>query len=153
MRHSGDCLATTTISFSLCIKPRSAFPLCILQCSSASHWVVSDSLWPQGLKPTVPRTMGFSGQEYWSGLPQEWIFLTQGWNPGLLYFRQIICPLSYQGSLYIFTCFLLKYQLKIVAEEPSEAFCGIVSISGSTSPSLGFPQLIPFNILAIRPQD
>ena len=32
--------------------------------------VVSDSLQPHGLKPNqVPPSMGFSRQEYWSGLP------------------------------------------------------------------------------------
>ena len=28
----------------------------------------------------------------------EWIFLTQGWNPGLLPCRQILYQLSHQGS-------------------------------------------------------
>ena len=34
----------------------------------------------------VPPSMGFSRQEYWSGLPfpSPGIFPTQGWNPGLL---------------------------------------------------------------------
>ena len=43
---------------------------------------------------------GFFSQEYWRGchvLLQE-IFLTQGSNPGLLRCRQILYPLSYQGS-------------------------------------------------------
>ena len=36
-----------------------------------SHLVVSDSLWPHGLYVTcqAPPSMGFSSQEYWSGLP------------------------------------------------------------------------------------
>ena len=33
-----------------------------------SRSVVSDSYWPHGLQPTPP-SMGFSRQEYWSGLP------------------------------------------------------------------------------------
>ena len=45
--------------------------------------------------------MGFSRQEYWSGLPcpplQE-IFPTQGLNPGLPHCRQMLYPLSHQGS-------------------------------------------------------
>ena len=43
---------------------------------------------------------GFSRQEYWNGchtLLQE-IFPTQGLNPGLLHCRQILYPLSHQGS-------------------------------------------------------
>ena len=40
----------------------------------------------------APLSMGFSRQEYWSGLlyPTQGIFLTQGSNPILLYYRQII---------------------------------------------------------------
>ena len=39
--------------------------------------------------------MGFSRQEYWSGLPfpSPGVFPTQGSNPGLLHYR-----LSYQGT-------------------------------------------------------
>ena len=36
---------------------------------SPSHSVLSYSLWPNGLLPTRLLSMGFSGQEYWSGLP------------------------------------------------------------------------------------
>ena len=45
-------------------------------------------------------SMGFSRQEYWSGLPfpSPGIFLTQELNPGLLHYRQILYHLSYQGS-------------------------------------------------------
>ena len=48
----------------------------------------------------VPPSMGFSRQEYWSGLPfpSPGVFPTQGWNPGLLHCRQMLCPLSHQGS-------------------------------------------------------
>ena len=116
---------------------------------------MSDSLWPHGLKPTIPLTMEFSSKNTGVGCHSllQGIFLIQGWNPGLLHCRQTVCHLSHQESLQIPTCFLLKYQLKIVAEEANEAFCGIFSIFGSTSPSLGFPQLIPIRILAIWPQD
>ena len=44
-------------------------------------------------------SMGFSRQEYWSGLPlilQE-IFPTQELNPGLLHHRQMLYRLSHQG--------------------------------------------------------
>ena len=45
--------------------------------------------------------MGFSRQEYWSGLPCPLleIFPTQGSNPGLLHHRPILYRLSHQGSL------------------------------------------------------
>ena len=45
-------------------------------------------------------SMGFSRQEYWSGLPflLQGIFLTQGSNLGLLHCRQTLYPLSHQGS-------------------------------------------------------
>ena len=45
--------------------------------------VVSDSLWPHGHQ--TPLSMGFSRQEYWSGLPfpSPGNFPTQGSNPGL----------------------------------------------------------------------
>ena len=49
----------------------------------------------------APPSMGFSRQEYWSGLPfhLQRIFLTQGSNPGLLHCRQTLYRLSHQGSL------------------------------------------------------
>ena len=39
-------------------------PMCVLSCS-----VVSNSLWPMEYSMPGPLPMGFSGQEYWSGLP------------------------------------------------------------------------------------
>ena len=44
--------------------------------------------------------MGFSRQGYWSGLPFPFpgIFPTQGLNSGLPHCRQILYPLSHQGS-------------------------------------------------------
>ena len=34
-----------------------------------SHSVVSDSMRPHGVALQTPLSMGFSGQEFWSGLP------------------------------------------------------------------------------------
>ena len=63
----------------------------------------------------APPSMGFSRQDYWSGVPlpspkntgvgshsllQE-IFPTQGSNPGFLHCRKILYHLSHQGSLRI----------------------------------------------------
>ena len=49
---------------------------------------LSDSATPWTVARQAPRSMVFSRQEYWSGLPcplLQGIFLTQGSNPGLLY--------------------------------------------------------------------
>ena len=48
----------------------------------------------------APRSVGFSRQEYWSGLPfpSPGIFPTQGSNQGLLHCRPILYQLSYKGS-------------------------------------------------------
>ena len=47
---------------------------------------------------TVPLSMEFSRQEYWSGCHflLQGIFLTQGLNSGLLHCRQFLYRLSYQ---------------------------------------------------------
>ena len=48
----------------------------------------------------APPSMGFSRQEYWSGLPfpSPGNFPTQGSNPGLPHCRQMLYRLSQQGS-------------------------------------------------------
>ena len=44
--------------------------ICRLKSESVSHSVVSDSSQPQGLQPArLLCPLGFSSQEYWSGLP------------------------------------------------------------------------------------
>jgi len=45
-------------------------------------------------------SMGFFRQEYWSGSHSflQGIFLTEGSNPGLPHWRQILYCLSHQGS-------------------------------------------------------
>ena len=55
---------------------------------------------PWTLACQAPLSMGFSRQEYWSGLPflLQGIFLTQGLNPGLLHCRQIPYCLNHQES-------------------------------------------------------
>ena len=47
----------------------------------------------------TPLSMGFSRQEYWSGLPfpLQGIFLTQELNPCLLHWQADSLPLSHQG--------------------------------------------------------
>ena len=66
-----------------------------------SHVRLITALWTVIWK--APLFMGFSRQEYWSGLPfsSPGIFLTQGSNPCLLcllHCRQILHLLSHQGS-------------------------------------------------------
>ena len=61
--------------------------LCAVLCQVAS--VVSDSVTPCTIARQAPLSMGFSRQEYWSGLPCPplGIFLTQGLNPHLLHWQ------------------------------------------------------------------
>ena len=58
----------------------------------------------------VPLSVGFSRQEYWSGLHflLQGIFLTWGLNSHLLHCRQILYLLSHQGSLKMYDESLLN---------------------------------------------
>ena len=59
-----------------------------------THSFESDSLWPH-VAYQAPPFMGFSRQEYWSGL---------------LHCRQTLYPLSHQGSIiYIFSLIIIIY--------------------------------------------
>ena len=65
---------------------------------SLSHVWVFATQWT--VAHQAPLSMGFPRQDYGVGshsLPQG-IFSTQGSNPGLLYWRQLLYPLSHQGS-------------------------------------------------------
>ena len=55
---------------------------------------------PRAVACQVPLSMGFSRQEYWTGVPfpTPGIFPTQRSNHGLLHCGQILYCLSYQGS-------------------------------------------------------
>ena len=66
--------------------------------SVLSHLVMSDSLWSYGLC-----LWGFSRQEYWNGLLclLPGMFPTQGSNPGLWHYRQILYHLSHQINPWI----------------------------------------------------
>ena len=65
-----------------------------------AHSVVSDSATPWTVAHQALPSMGFSRQEYWSGLPfpSPGNFPTQGSNPGLPHCRQALYPLSHRGS-------------------------------------------------------
>ena len=57
---------------------------------------------PMDCSPQAPLSMGFSRQEYWSGLPfpSPLDLPDQGLNPGLPHCRQTLYHLSHQGSHY-----------------------------------------------------
>ena len=66
-----------------------------------SHSVMSDSLWPHGLKPArLLCPWGFFRQEYWSGwpCPPPGDLANPGSNPHLPHYWQILFHLSHQGS-------------------------------------------------------
>ena len=69
---------------------------------------MSDSLRPHGHQASP--SMGFSRQEYWSGLPfpSPGNFPTQGSNPGLPHCRQTLYRLSHQGSQWYFVACVLS---------------------------------------------
>ena len=99
------CVCLSLFTLYVPTSPAHAFHQLKLLCSTlkwrVSHSVMPDSLQPHGLQPTqAPLSMGFSRQGYWSGLPfpTPGIFPTQGLNPGLLHWGQILYWLSYQGS-------------------------------------------------------
>ena len=77
----------------------------------AALWIVTRQL---------PLSMGFSRQEYWSGLPCPPGDLSLGLNPHLpclLHWRWILCPLSHLGSpsCSIFNfCFCLPFKLQLI---------------------------------------
>ena len=65
---------------------------------SVSHSVVSNSATPGAVASQTPLSLGFSRQEYWSGLPLP--FPGDLSDPGIeLHCRQILYHLSHQGSL------------------------------------------------------
>ena len=67
---------------------------CMLSCGYlfATPWTVAHQ---------APLFMEFPRQECWSGCQPllQAIFLTQGSNPGLLHYRQILYHLNHQGKL------------------------------------------------------
>ena len=78
-----------------------------------SHSVVSNSLRPHGLQPTrLLRPWDFPGNS--TGVDchflLQWIFPTQGSNPGLPHCRQTLYRLSHQGAL-ILTCICVHVNL------------------------------------------
>ena len=77
----------------------------ICKSKRVNHSVMSDSLWLHGLSPTgllCPwSSLGKNTRAGSHSLLQE-TFLTQGSNPGLLNFRQLLYHLSHQRSPYVY---------------------------------------------------
>ena len=69
-----------------------------LKVKSLSHVQLFATPWTVAYK--TPPSMEFFRQENWSGLPflLQGIFPTQGSNPGFPHCRQMLYPLSHQGS-------------------------------------------------------
>ena len=67
----------------------------MLSCSATFDFAI-----PWTVACQAPLSMGFSRQEYWSGLPgpSPGDLPHPGLNPGLLHCRQILYHLSHQGS-------------------------------------------------------
>ena len=80
------------------IYNRGKKPFSVSYASEVDCSFVSDSLQPHGHQ--APPSMGFSRQEYWSGLPfpSPGNFLTQGSNPGLPHCRQTLYHLEPPGK-------------------------------------------------------
>ena len=86
-----------------------------------SHSLVSDSLWPHGLQPTrLLHLWDFPGKS--TGVCCHFllqgIFPSQGSNPGFPHCRQMLYPLSHQGSqsanwysYYSYNCILIAFQI------------------------------------------
>ena len=83
-----------------------------------SRSVVSNSLWPHGLEPArFLCSWDFPGKNTGLGSHSllQGIFLTQGLNPGLLPYRQILCHLNHQEKLNV----LSKQKMKLRLKDPT----------------------------------
>ena len=88
---------------------------------------------PQTVAHQVPLSMGFSRQEYWSGLPfpfsrgsLQGIFLTQRSNLGLPHCRQILDLLAHRGSplfIHMYTSLMKTLQCSIWSPEVKTSPC------------------------------
>ena len=79
-----------------CLTFKYILHVCLPSCFSHVWLCVT----PWTVAHQAPLSMGFSRQEYWSGLPAllQGIFLTQELNQGLSHCRQTLYCLSHQGS-------------------------------------------------------
>ena len=82
---------------------------------------------PQTIALQAPLSMEFSRQEYWSGLPcpppgnpLQGIFPTQGSNPSLLYYRQILYHKATREAQGTYASVFPPGNLSCIMEEQSE---------------------------------
>ena len=123
--YSGSCASSrwghpavpsSVVPVSSC--PRSLPAPCVL-CLVAQTCLTLVTPWT--VAHQAPLSMGFSRQEYWSGLPfpSREIFLTQESNPGLLHCRQTLYWLSYQD---LFQWVSSSHQVAKVLELQHQSF-------------------------------
>ena len=93
---------------------------------SESGSVVSDSLWPHGLYSPWNSPDQNTGVEYSLSLLQR-IFPTQGLNPGLPQYREILYQLSHKGSPRILEW--VAYPFSIRSSQPRN-WTGVSCIAG-----------------------
>jgi len=74
--------------------------MCCAVLKSPSHVQLFETPWTVACQ--APLSMGFSRQEYWSGLPYllQGIFSAQVLNPGLPHFRKILYCLSHREAQF-----------------------------------------------------
>ena len=91
---------TRILVSSLVLQPTLHMYACVLSWFSCVR--LFETPWTAACQ--APLSMGFSRQEYWSGLPfpSPGHLLTQGSNPGLPHCRWILYHLSHQGSFLSF---------------------------------------------------
>ena len=110
------------------------------------NWIEVSQLCPTLCDPLdyiacqVLPSMGFSRQEYWSGLPfpSPGIFSTQGSNPGHPHFRQRLYHLSHMG---IFVLSLRGNYMSVVVVVQSLSHVLLFVIPWSQSSTPGFSVL------------
>ena len=107
-RHFGLGLLLTKICEKIylnkCMVSATQFVYCDISCS-----FVSNFLRPHGLQPTrllCPWDSPGKNTAVGCHFLFKGIFLTQGSNPGLLHCRQMLSPLSHQGSPIISSLFI-----------------------------------------------
>ena len=102
--HLGGCL----LLFSIITHTQKYVPSLML-CLGTHHGSLFATPWTVALQ--APLSMGFSRQEYWSGLPcpPPGISPTQGSNPGLSHCKRIVYQQSHQGSPRILEWVLYPY--------------------------------------------
>ena len=109
-----------TILYTICMAYNNTIIWCmfihIYVCYALSLSHVQLFATPWTVARQAPLSKKFSSQEYWSGLPwlPSGIFPTQGSNPGLLYYRQILYRLSHQGSPHIYISPYTVYGIKYI---------------------------------------